>query len=283
MEALTAAHPTLPMPSLARVTNLQNSAPWCRVNDRGPYARGRAIDCPGPSPRFCRSGSPGPRLSGSNILGPAPGSAAITAMSGKRLAQQPWAGSARGLRRLSGQSPAPSAFRDAPTPAYGDRRPRTSAGPAAPVVSQAAVAAEFNIWPPEDIAADQPGQDGSSVPKDERQDAGRLGPRPQPPQAAGSAGAMPPPINAANPGSTRQDTAPRGAKPHRQRPAFIEAGLFPNQRLAERARIDPGRSGTGRRRTGNHRRGDLAPPSRRAVCQSDGGRGGPSCGCAPPG
>jgi len=45
---------------------------------------------------------------------------------------------------------------------------------------------------------------------------------------------MPPPINAANPGFTRQHTVPRGAKPHRQRPAFIEAGLFPDQRLAER-------------------------------------------------
>lgn len=42
---LTAAHRTLPMPSLARVTNLDNGrAIVVRINDRGPYARGRIID-----------------------------------------------------------------------------------------------------------------------------------------------------------------------------------------------------------------------------------------------
>ena len=45
MNALTAAHRTLPMPSLVRVTNLENGrALVLRVNDRGPYARGRIID-----------------------------------------------------------------------------------------------------------------------------------------------------------------------------------------------------------------------------------------------
>ncbi len=42
---LTAAHKTLPMPSLVRVTNLDNGrAIVVRVNDRGPYANGRIID-----------------------------------------------------------------------------------------------------------------------------------------------------------------------------------------------------------------------------------------------
>jgi rare lipoprotein A len=42
---LTAAHPTMPLPSYARVTNLDNgSSVIVRVNDRGPYARGRIID-----------------------------------------------------------------------------------------------------------------------------------------------------------------------------------------------------------------------------------------------
>lgn len=45
MNALTAAHQTLPMPSLVRVTNLDNGRSMVlRVNDRGPYARGRIID-----------------------------------------------------------------------------------------------------------------------------------------------------------------------------------------------------------------------------------------------
>jgi rare lipoprotein A len=45
MTHLTAAHPTMPLPSYARVTNLNNgSSVIVRVNDRGPYARGRIID-----------------------------------------------------------------------------------------------------------------------------------------------------------------------------------------------------------------------------------------------
>jgi rare lipoprotein A len=43
--ALTAAHKTLPMPVNVRVTNLDNGKSLVvRVNDRGPYARGRIID-----------------------------------------------------------------------------------------------------------------------------------------------------------------------------------------------------------------------------------------------
>ena len=42
---LTAAHRTLPMPVNVRVTNLDNGKSLVvRVNDRGPYARGRIID-----------------------------------------------------------------------------------------------------------------------------------------------------------------------------------------------------------------------------------------------
>tara|TARA_B100000686_G_scaffold353723_1_gene460496 strand:- start:164 stop:1117 length:954 start_codon:yes stop_codon:yes gene_type:complete len=45
MNTLTAAHRTLPMPSIVRVTNLQNGRSLkLRVNDRGPFARGRVID-----------------------------------------------------------------------------------------------------------------------------------------------------------------------------------------------------------------------------------------------
>ncbi len=45
MEGLTAAHPTLPMPCYARVTNLSNGKSLIvRVNDRGPYHGNRLID-----------------------------------------------------------------------------------------------------------------------------------------------------------------------------------------------------------------------------------------------
>lgn len=43
--AITAAHRTLPLPSIVRVTNLENGrALVVRVNDRGPFAHGRIID-----------------------------------------------------------------------------------------------------------------------------------------------------------------------------------------------------------------------------------------------
>jgi rare lipoprotein A len=42
---LTAAHPTLPMPSMVRVTNLENGkSVIVRVNDRGPFKSNRIID-----------------------------------------------------------------------------------------------------------------------------------------------------------------------------------------------------------------------------------------------
>jgi rare lipoprotein A len=45
MEAISAAHPTLPMPSYVRVTNLNSRKSLIvRVNDRGPYHANREID-----------------------------------------------------------------------------------------------------------------------------------------------------------------------------------------------------------------------------------------------
>ncbi len=43
--SIAAAHPTLPLPSYARVTNLDNGYSMVvRVNDRGPYHAGRVMD-----------------------------------------------------------------------------------------------------------------------------------------------------------------------------------------------------------------------------------------------
>ncbi len=45
MNALTAGHPTLPLPSYAYVTNLDNGRTiLVRINDRGPYVKDRMID-----------------------------------------------------------------------------------------------------------------------------------------------------------------------------------------------------------------------------------------------
>jgi rare lipoprotein A len=45
MYAMTAAHPTLPIPSYAKVTNVANGrSVVVRINDRGPFLHGRVID-----------------------------------------------------------------------------------------------------------------------------------------------------------------------------------------------------------------------------------------------
>ena len=45
MHSLTAAHRTLPLPSIVKITNLENGRSLVvRVNDRGPYARNRIVD-----------------------------------------------------------------------------------------------------------------------------------------------------------------------------------------------------------------------------------------------
>lgn len=45
MYAMTAAHPTLPIPSYARVTNLNNGkSVVVRINDRGPFLANRVVD-----------------------------------------------------------------------------------------------------------------------------------------------------------------------------------------------------------------------------------------------
>ena len=46
MYGLTAAHKTLPLNTVARVTNLENGKSLIlRINDRGPYVDGRILDC----------------------------------------------------------------------------------------------------------------------------------------------------------------------------------------------------------------------------------------------
>jgi rare lipoprotein A len=60
MESVSAAHPTLPMPSYARVTNLRNGRSLIvRVNDRGPYHAGREIDLSGKAAELLEVRRPG--------------------------------------------------------------------------------------------------------------------------------------------------------------------------------------------------------------------------------
>lgn len=73
MGALSAAHPTLPLPSYAYVTNTANGRTiLVRINDRGPYAKDRIIDLSQASARalgFDRQGLTDVRV---QYAGPAP-------------------------------------------------------------------------------------------------------------------------------------------------------------------------------------------------------------------
>ena len=61
MTHLTAAHPTMPLPSYARVTNIENgSSVIVRVNDRGPYSHNRLIDFPSAPPKCSTTRTPAP-------------------------------------------------------------------------------------------------------------------------------------------------------------------------------------------------------------------------------
>jgi rare lipoprotein A len=91
MNALTGAHPTLPLPTYVAVTNLQNNRTVVvRINDRGPYHDDRIIDLSHKAAQvlgFFGRGTAPVRV---RYLGPAP-------MNGDDsyersvLAQQPWA------------------------------------------------------------------------------------------------------------------------------------------------------------------------------------------------
>jgi rare lipoprotein A len=73
MYAVTAAHPTLPLPSIVEVTNLENGKSLqVRVNDRGPFVAGRLIDLSAEGARqlgFDRQGVARVRV---RYVGPAP-------------------------------------------------------------------------------------------------------------------------------------------------------------------------------------------------------------------
>jgi rare lipoprotein A len=72
-EALTAAHPTLPIPSLVQVTNLENGREAIvRVNDRGPFVGERLIDLSRRSAEVLGFEAQGQARVHVRYLGPAP-------------------------------------------------------------------------------------------------------------------------------------------------------------------------------------------------------------------
>lgn len=90
MNALTAAHPTLPLPSYVHVTNIDTGRTLLvRVNDRGPYANDRIIDMSRHSARLLGFEGRGTARVRVTYAGPAPLDG--NEMRERRhLAAQPW-------------------------------------------------------------------------------------------------------------------------------------------------------------------------------------------------
>lgn len=92
MEALTAAHPTLPLPCFARVTNPRNGRSLVvRVNDRGPFIDGRIIDLSWGVASLLQLDAAGTGPVRVQHLGPAPLNG-DDSYERRVLAGQPWAG-----------------------------------------------------------------------------------------------------------------------------------------------------------------------------------------------
>jgi rare lipoprotein A len=93
-EAITAAHPTLPIPSLVQVTNLENGREIIvRVNDRGPFVDERLIDLSRAGARALGFEAAGRARVHVRYLGPAPrrveGASAPAAVSAGRIEAAP--------------------------------------------------------------------------------------------------------------------------------------------------------------------------------------------------
>lgn len=90
MWALSAAHPTLPLPSLAYVTNLENGRTLLvRINDRGPYVKNRVIDLSRATARYLGVEGPGLARVRVRYAGPAPFSG-DDRQEQRFLASRPW-------------------------------------------------------------------------------------------------------------------------------------------------------------------------------------------------
>ena len=138
--ALTAAHRTLPMPVNVRVTNLENGKSLVvRVNDRGPFAKGRIIDLSERAAQllgYYRQGTARVRVT---YLGPRAArqwrAAGVADTPAGRLGAAGRAGGAGGGERVGGGPqappiappvtavPLPSPVASAPTPAPAEAQP----------------------------------------------------------------------------------------------------------------------------------------------------------------
>ena len=112
MEAISAAHPTMPMPSYARVTSLNSHKSLIvRVNDRGPYHANREIDLSAQRGRPARLPRSRHRARAGRICRPGAAAGHRRPPAGRDLARG--RARARAGRRDDGVEPVPAEFRPA--------------------------------------------------------------------------------------------------------------------------------------------------------------------------
>lgn len=137
MYAMTAAHPTLPIPSYVRVTNLENRrSVVVRINDRGPFASGRIMDLSyAAAHRLGFAGSGAAQVELESIL-PSEPAAALAARPAPESAALPAATSAPSPSPAAAKTAIPPAAAVASSPLAGERTMREPESPI-PVASGA--------------------------------------------------------------------------------------------------------------------------------------------------
>jgi rare lipoprotein A len=139
---VSAAHRTLPLPSLVRVTNLENGRSiQVRVNDRGPFAHGRIID-------LSRQGA---QLLGFHRKGTAKVRVEIMAPESRQIAAQMGAGEVQLARASSGGDG--NKPRITPAPSATVTRAPLDGAPGAKVPQRRTVDAPAPAQPPETAVA----------------------------------------------------------------------------------------------------------------------------------
>lgn len=236
MEALSAAHPTMPLPSYARVTNLRNGRSLVvRVNDRGPYAHGRMIDLSWAVASLLEMKGAGTAPVRVQYLGPAPlgggeryerdvlaaqhwagPRVAFAASPAKALRREASAGRSRHAARAPQESPATAALEPQMDPAPAARDTGANRPPTIPVSFVEAVTTGKIAAPARGAPSAKP-----------------QGPKPQGPKPSAAPprpAAIPAGRTAAIPSAPKKPASAVAAPA----PIFVEAGLFPRKATADR-------------------------------------------------
>jgi len=148
MNDVTAAHPTLPMPTLVRVTNLENGRSIIvRVNDRGPFVNGRIIDLSRRSAQLLGTERQGTAKVRVQMVGPATGDPNVAQPTAPALAEDkpPVTAAPRSTVTAEALAPPPGARGQATQPAVRAPQAPSATAVAAASNAQAASAAPTDL------------------------------------------------------------------------------------------------------------------------------------------